>query len=57
LDHQDYIEILTSVTSERLPGCRDLRGFMSPRVRHMAVTAPQFENTMQNHKLLRWKLD
>jgi len=43
------------VDSEKLPGCRDLRACMSPRVRHMAVTAPQFENTLQNHGPLRWK--
>jgi len=54
-DHQDYFEILTMVDSERLPGCRDLRACMCPRVRRTAVTAPQFENTTRNHSPLRWK--
>jgi len=35
----DYFEILTTLTSERLPACRDLRACTSPWVRHMAVTA------------------
>jgi len=48
-DHQDYFEILTMVDSEKLPGCQDLRAYMSPRVSHTAVTAAQFENTMLNH--------
>jgi len=37
------------VDSEKLPGCQDLRAYMSPRVNHTAVTAAQFENTMWNH--------
>jgi len=43
------------VDSERLPGCRDLRACMSPRVNHTAVTVPQFENATRNHVPPRWK--
>ena len=53
IESSDHFEILTMVASERLPGFR--RACMSPRVRHTAVTAPQFENTTRNHNPLRWK--
>jgi len=41
-NHHDYVVILTTLISERSPGCQDLRACMSPRVKNMAVTAPQF---------------
>jgi len=37
------------LTSEKLPGCWDLRACMSPQIRRTAVTAPQFKNTTWNH--------
>ena len=54
-EHQDYFENLSMLTSDRLPACQDLRACMFPRVRHTAVTAPQFKNTMRNHGPLRGK--